>query len=54
LLVQGALLVRFAPHFVADAFCASRLPDSGAGTGVFGNLPETTDFAAIQKRAWPA
>ena len=54
LLVQGALLVRFAPNFVADAFCASRLAASNAPPGIFGNLPDDTDFASIQERAWPA
>jgi putative acyl-CoA dehydrogenase len=53
-LVQGALLVRFAPHVVADAFCATRLaPESYAG-GVFGNLPRDADLRAIIERAWPA
>ena len=54
LLVQGALLVRFAPDFVADAFCASRLAASDFGGGAFGNLPSAVDFGAIVKRAWPA
>jgi putative acyl-CoA dehydrogenase len=54
LLVQGALLVRFAPDFVADAFCASRLAASDFGGGAFGNLPSAVDFGAIVERAWPA
>jgi putative acyl-CoA dehydrogenase len=38
LVLQGALLVRHAPHPIADAFCASRLradtaPPDGAGCG---------------------
>lgn len=50
LAVQGALLVRFAPHAVADAFCASRL--GGDRTGVYGTLPDGTDTRAILNRAW--
>ena len=54
LAVQGALLVRFAPGFVADAFCASRLSaDAPYGGGAFGVLPGGTDFAALLERAWP-
>ncbi|RYU10955.1 acyl-CoA dehydrogenase family protein [Nocardioides iriomotensis] len=49
--LQGALLVRFAPAEVADAFCASRL-GSGYG-GTFGTLPVGTDLAAIVRRATP-
>ena len=52
-LVQGALLVRFAPDFVADAYCASRLGPSIFGGGAFGNLPAGADVAAILDRAWP-
>jgi putative acyl-CoA dehydrogenase len=38
LVLQGSLLVRHAPHPVADAFCASRLgPDRGLA---FGTLPD--------------
>ena len=54
LAVQGALLTRFAPPAVAQAFCASRLAQNEFGGGAFGNLPATTDFAAILDRAWPA
>jgi putative acyl-CoA dehydrogenase len=55
LAVQGALLVRFAPDFVADAFCASRLAaDSPFGGGAFGALPGNADFGALLARAWPA
>ena len=55
LAVQGALLVRFAPDYVADAFCASRLAvDSPFGGGAFGTLPGNTDFKALLARAWPA
>ncbi|MFN3567124.1 MAG: DNA alkylation response protein, partial [Burkholderiaceae bacterium] len=50
LAMQGALLVRHAPHEVADAFCASRLHgDAGA---CFGTLPAATAFAQIIERAF--
>ena len=52
LAVQGALLVRFAPHGVADAFCASRLGREWGGS--FGTLSGQTDFDAIINRAMPA
>ncbi|MER5436163.1 acyl-CoA dehydrogenase family protein [Streptomyces sp. NPDC002588] len=49
--LQGALLVRFAPPEVADAFCASRLGgDAGAA---FGTLPHSLDLAAVVERAAP-
>jgi putative acyl-CoA dehydrogenase len=51
LAVQGALLVRFAPPAVADAFCASRL--DGAHGAVFGTLPHGADCRAIVERAAP-
>jgi putative acyl-CoA dehydrogenase len=51
LVLQGSLLVRFAPPAVADAFCASRL---GGDWGVsFGTLPHTLDLEAIVERARP-
>ena len=53
LAVQGALLARFAPDFVADAFCASRFDAAGYAGGAFGRLDARTDFAAILARAWP-
>jgi putative acyl-CoA dehydrogenase len=52
LAVQGALVVRFAPPAVADAFCASRL--EGERGGAFGTLPSGVDMAAIVERAAPA
>jgi putative acyl-CoA dehydrogenase len=52
--VPLALLVRFAPDYIADAFCVSRLTSSPFGGGAFGDLPAGTDFAAILERAWPA
>jgi putative acyl-CoA dehydrogenase len=55
LALQGALLVRHAPGFVAEAFCASRLGGEAAyGGGAFGALPAGTDFGALLERAWPA
>ncbi|MFO1315004.1 MAG: isovaleryl-CoA dehydrogenase [Burkholderiales bacterium] len=54
LAVQGALLVRYAPDFVADAFCASRCGDEGYAGGAFGALAGHADTAAIVARAWPA
>jgi putative acyl-CoA dehydrogenase len=52
LVQQGALLVRHAPSFVADAFCATRL--GGAWGRSYGTLPPEIDAAAIIARAAPA
>jgi len=50
--LQGALLVRFAPPEVADAFCGSRLGTSYDGT--YGTLTSPgTDLASIVERATP-
>jgi putative acyl-CoA dehydrogenase len=51
LVFQASLLVRFAPDWVADAFCASRL--GGTGPGVFGSLPFGSDNDAIIDRHVP-
>ncbi|MFF5480257.1 acyl-CoA dehydrogenase family protein [Streptomyces sp. NPDC012935] len=51
LVLQGSLLVRYAPPEVADAFCASRL--GGDGGAAFGTLPHTLDLASIVDRARP-
>jgi putative acyl-CoA dehydrogenase len=52
LVLQGSLLVRFAPPQVADAFCASRLGgDHGAS---FGTLPTGLDLESVVDRARPA
>ncbi|MGW6544450.1 acyl-CoA dehydrogenase family protein [Streptomyces massasporeus] len=51
LVLQGSLLVRFAPPQVADAFCAGRL-GGDAGTA-FGTLPHTLDLASVVERARP-
>ncbi|HVN33713.1 MAG TPA: isovaleryl-CoA dehydrogenase [Casimicrobiaceae bacterium] len=54
ILMQGALLVRFAPEYIAEAFCSSRLTPSAFTGGAYGNLPANTGFAEILERAWPA
>jgi putative acyl-CoA dehydrogenase len=51
LALQGALLVRFAPPAVADAFCASRLGERWSGA--FGTLPADLDLPALVARAAP-
>jgi len=51
LALQGSLLVRHAPHAVADAFCAGRL--GGDGGLALGTLPPSVDAAAVVARAWP-
>jgi putative acyl-CoA dehydrogenase len=52
LALQASLLVRHAPSYVADAFCASRL---GGDWGIaFGTLPRGLDLRAIIDRAAPA
>ncbi|MEV5170115.1 acyl-CoA dehydrogenase family protein [Streptomyces flaveolus] len=51
LVLQGSLLVRYAPPEVADAFCASRLGgDHGAS---FGTLPAGLDLESVVDRARP-
>jgi putative acyl-CoA dehydrogenase len=51
LVLQGSLLLRYAPTAVSDAFCASRL---GADHGhALGTLPPGHDIAAIVGRAAP-
>ncbi|MDC0773702.1 acyl-CoA dehydrogenase family protein [Streptomyces sp. HD] len=49
LVLQGSLLVRFAPPEVADAFCASRLGSDGGLA--FGTLPHTLALTPIVERA---
>ena len=51
LALQGALLLRFAPDYVSQAFCATRL--AGDWGYAFGTLPKNSDFEAILQRAWP-
>ncbi|MFC4496370.1 acyl-CoA dehydrogenase family protein [Streptomyces ovatisporus] len=49
--LQGSLLVRYAPAPVADAYCASRL--GGDWGAAFGTLPHTLDLPSIVERARP-
>ncbi|WP_338783874.1 acyl-CoA dehydrogenase family protein [Streptomyces sp. DG1A-41] len=51
LVLQGSLLVRFAPPEVADAFCAARL--GGDGGAAFGTLPHRLDLASVVEGARP-
>ncbi|MCX5203411.1 acyl-CoA dehydrogenase family protein [Streptomyces sp. NBC_00237] len=51
LVLQGSLLVRWAPSEVADAFCASRL--GGDWGSAFGTLPGSLDLGAVVERARP-
>ncbi|SPE99656.1 acyl-CoA dehydrogenase family protein [Streptomyces sp. MA5143a] len=51
LVLQGALLVRYAPPAVADAFCATRL--GGDWGAAFGTLPHTLHLASVVERARP-
>ncbi len=51
LALQASLLVRGAPAFVADAFCASRLAPEGSFN--YGALPRGVDVQAIIERAMP-
>ncbi|WP_016908213.1 acyl-CoA dehydrogenase family protein [Streptomyces xiaopingdaonensis] len=48
LVLQGSLLVRYAPPEVADAFCASRL--GGDWGTAFGTLPYGVDLAGVAGR----
>jgi putative acyl-CoA dehydrogenase len=50
-ILQGSLLLRYAPAPVADAFCATRLAGDGGYT--FGTLPAGTDTKVILQRAQP-
>ncbi len=52
-LMQASLLLRHAPTFVADAFCASRCSESRFGGAAFGSLHSGADTAAIIERALP-
>ncbi|MFE1406523.1 acyl-CoA dehydrogenase family protein [Streptomyces sp. NPDC058770] len=49
--LQGSLLVRWAPPEVADAYCASRL--GGDRGSAFGTLPHSLDLATVVERARP-
>jgi len=49
--LAGALLARHAPPALADAYCASRLGETGTAT--LGMLPTGLDYAAIIRRGMP-
>jgi len=49
--LQASLLIRYAPSFVSDAFCQSRLQQTGHHN--YGTLPRGVDCAAILARATP-
>src|SRR5581483_8587513 len=51
LVLQGSLLVRYAPPAVADAFCASRL--AGDWGHSYGTMPSGVDARTIVERATP-
>lgn len=51
LALQASLLIRHAPSFVSDAFCQSRLQQTGHHN--YGTLPRGVDCAAILTRATP-
>jgi putative acyl-CoA dehydrogenase len=51
LALQAALMCKYAPAPVADAFCTSRL--NGEGAGAFGLLPRGLDLRTIVERAAP-
>jgi putative acyl-CoA dehydrogenase len=51
LALQGSLVVRNSPSYVADAFCASRLGNKSHH--LYGALPASVDFDQIIARAWP-
>jgi putative acyl-CoA dehydrogenase len=50
LLLQGSLLIRFAPAAVADLFCATRF---GQTEGCFGALPGGANLSTVLARATP-
>ncbi len=52
LALQASLLVRSAPAFVSDAFCQSRLTQTGHHN--YGTLPRGVNTSAILARATPA
>jgi putative acyl-CoA dehydrogenase len=52
LALQASLLVRGAPSFVADAFCAARLGDPDGIAGLqFGALPRGVECGKVVERA---
>jgi putative acyl-CoA dehydrogenase len=52
LALEASLLVRFAPSFVADAFCPGRLREEGGVAGLqFGALPRGVEVGKVVERA---
>ena len=54
--LEASLLYRYAPQQIADAFCRSRLGDSGSSIlagQVFGMLPRDVDTGVILERSAP-
>ncbi|MEO9136337.1 MAG: isovaleryl-CoA dehydrogenase [Casimicrobiaceae bacterium] len=51
LAVSGAELIRHAPEFVADAYCASRLAPTTYAGAAFGSLPSAVATTRIVERA---
>jgi putative acyl-CoA dehydrogenase len=49
--LQASVLIKYAPVFVSDAYCVSRIDQHGAHQ--YGALPKTVDFKAIVERARP-
>jgi putative acyl-CoA dehydrogenase len=54
LALQGSLVVRHSPAFVADAYCRARLGQEGFRSTTYGTLPLGVDARAIIDRALPA
>ena len=52
LALSASLLIRHAPHDIADAFVASRL--AGPWSGHFGTMPRGVNVQAIARRAAPS
>ena len=52
--LQGALLLQYAPNFVSEAFCHTRLegtPPQMGGHGIYGTLPTSVNTEKIIERA---
>jgi putative acyl-CoA dehydrogenase len=51
LALKASLLVRHAPSFVADAFCAARLGEEGGVAGLQFGLPRGVEVGKVVARA---
>jgi putative acyl-CoA dehydrogenase len=51
--IQASLLIQFAPNFVSDAFCNSRMSSAPSGQ-VYGTLSSKANLPAIVSRAFAA